>query len=76
MFKALTVVTVTGSFCALAAYAWGTHVRDVTPVPMAERHARPVSITRPAPKCNDTDWLCLVAWADEQGPKAKHKRRS
>lgn len=65
MFKWIFTLLVTAAFVALASYSFGRYAH--TPA----IRTKPVSISRVAisPRCNETDWLCLVAWADEQHPK-------
>lgn len=52
----------TGLFCTLSSYSAGAYW------PMAKRNAptKPVVLWKKMQeRCDQTDWLCLVAWAEE-----------
>lgn len=67
--KYVALVTL-GLFCVLASYSAGWwHEKSRKPRPVVlirEVHA--------APRCDDTDFLCLIAWAEEQKPAKRRKK--
>lgn len=64
----ITPLVTLGLFCTLCSYAEGRRAGH-------ERKAEPVQIIRAvsAPKCGD-DWLCVIAWAEEQKPTKRRKK--
>lgn len=60
--KSLLFIIPLGCYCVLAAYSYGKYARSAKP------HVKPVVITRAVMRCEQTDWLCLTAWASEEHP--------
>lgn len=69
MIRLIACIITLGLYCTLGKYSYDKY--GPSPIQKAHAVAKPVVI---ASRCDDTDWLCLIAWAAEEHPP-KHKRR-
>lgn len=68
MLKSLLYIIPLGCFCVLAVYSMGRYV------PASSTRAMPVAIKRDAVRCDQADWVCLVAWAAEEHPVKRGRK--
>jgi len=67
MLKSLLYIIPLGCFCVLAVYSMGRYV------PASSTRAKPVAIKRDV-RCDQADWVCLVAWAAEEHPVKRGRK--